>query len=126
REELEELRKSIADDWDTSVEKARLRFFTLESSGRECMLYSRHTEDGLVLSMLFYGTTKLKDIRRQGERLLRALRSVPEPAADEAPPRVSELVVPVVTSEPPSPGPLTPSTVVWVLADPNAQPAEPV
>jgi len=126
REELEELRKSIADDWDTSVEKARLRFFTLESSGRECMLYSRHTEDDLVLSMLFYGTTKLKDIRRQGERLLRALRSVPEPAADEAPPPVSELVVPVVTSEPPSPGPLTPYTVVWVLADPNAQLAEPV
>lgn len=121
REELEEVRRGIADDWDTSVENARLRFIMVESSGVEYMLYSRHTDDDLILSMLFRGATKLRDIRRQGDRLVQALQSVPETPAAEGPPPVAEFVAPPAGAEPAEAVALAPYTAVWVLAGPSAQ-----
>ncbi len=79
-----ELATVINNDWGTGGQGARLRFITLPSSGKEYMLYSTGTEDELILSMIFAGTTPLRVIRHQGQRLLNALGDVPEQAAKPA------------------------------------------
>ncbi|MBL8154294.1 MAG: response regulator [Anaerolineae bacterium] len=79
-EDVLELRGTIQNDWSADAQGARLRFVTLPSSGKEYMLYSTLTAGGLVLSMIFTGTTPLRLIRQQGQRLTQALQSVPEPA----------------------------------------------
>ena len=75
--EVEEIRDEIADDWDADSNGSRVRFVTLESSGKDYMLYSRRTVGDFTLSMIFAGDTALRDIRRQGKRLLDALEAVP-------------------------------------------------
>ena len=80
-EEIEELRGTIADDWDAAVNEVRIRFITAQGSGKDYMLYSRRTEDDFTLSLIFAGTTPLRDIRRQGQRLVDALATVPEAPA---------------------------------------------
>ena len=47
------------------------RWVTAQNSGKDYMLYSRRTEDDFTLSLIFAGTTPLRDIRRQGQRLVR-------------------------------------------------------
>jgi REP element-mobilizing transposase RayT len=84
-----ELATVINNDWGTGGQGARLRFITLPSSGKEYMLYSTGTEDDLILSMIFAGSTPLRVIRQQGQRLIKALGEVPEakPAAITPAPR---------------------------------------
>ncbi len=119
-EEFNDLRDLIADDWDAQPGGGRIRFLTAPGSGIDYMLYSRRTEDDLTLSLIFAGTMPLRDIRRQGQRLINALLSVPEvpeatvmskPVTDKtlvAPPAAGDVIV------------RTPYACVWLLHDPNA------
>ena len=124
--DVEEIRDAIADDWDANADEARVRFITLPSSGKEYMLYSRKTVGDFTLSMIFAGTTPLRDIRRQGKRLQDALETVPdvigeiEPAgydddlildSDDA---ESEEIVETIDV-----GELQPYTYLWLLRDPG-------
>ncbi len=77
-EEIDDLRGIISDDWSAQPGEARIRFITLPSSGQDYMLYSRQTEDDFTLSMIFAGNMPLRVIRRQSDRLIEALQSVPQ------------------------------------------------
>jgi len=113
--DTDELRQMIQDDWESTENGARVRFITLPSSNKDYMLYSIRTEDGLTLSMIFAGTTPLRIIRKQAQRLVEALQNVPEaatsPAPIEAPAAPVEAIVPV--------GPLNPFAYVWSVRDPD-------
>ena len=120
-EEFNDLRDLIADDWDAQPGGGRIRFLTAPGSGIDYMLYSRRTEDDLTLSLIFAGTMPLRDIRRQGQRLINALLSVPEaPEATAESQPVSEktLVAPAIV--PDSVMARTPYSCVWLLRDPDA------
>lgn len=93
REDVEAVQTAIDGKWDANVDEARIRFLTIEGSGKDYMLYSRRTVDDLSLSLIFSGQTPLRDIRRQGKRLIEALRAVPEVAVAEPEP---ELVIPAL------------------------------
>ncbi len=89
-EDIEAIRGEINDDWSATSEDSRIRFITLESSGRDYMLYSKATVGGFTLSMLFAGTKQLRVIRRQGERLIGALDAIPDGSTEvEALPQIS-------------------------------------
>lgn len=111
--EIEELRDTIADDWDAAPGEARIRFITAPGSGKDYMLYSRRTEADFTLSLIFAGTTPLRDIRRQGKRLVDALTSVPE-----APATIPEAPAPVAVEVDDTTR--TPYACVWLLRDPSA------
>jgi len=114
-EEIEELRSVIADDWDAADNEVRIRFITAQNSGKDYMLYSRRTEDDFTLSLIFAGTTPLRDIRRQGQRLVNALLAVPEaPVVAEVKLALAATPIPVDTSL------MTPYACVWLLRDPRA------
>jgi DNA-binding NarL/FixJ family response regulator/REP element-mobilizing transposase RayT len=100
RVDMDELRAAIGDDWEAQPRQARIRLITLEGSGKEYMLYSKLTDDDLTLSLIFAGTTPLRDIRRQGKQLIDALQAVPEyvPIPETYPPPVTP-----VLSEAPAP-----------------------
>lgn len=117
REEVEELRAAIGGDWDANPDEARIRFINLEGSGKDYMLYSRRTVDDLTLSLIFSGTTPLRDIRRQGKRLVEALQAVPEVVEEPEPEIVEEefkLPEPVEDGRP-----RTPYAYVWMIRDPD-------
>jgi DNA-binding NarL/FixJ family response regulator/REP element-mobilizing transposase RayT len=78
RVDMAELRSAIDDDWEAQPRQARIRMITVEGSGKEYMLYSKLTDDGFTLSLIFAGSTPLRDIRRQGKRIIEALQVVPE------------------------------------------------
>ena len=78
REEIEDLLVQLAGDWSADENRARIRFVTLPSSGKDYMIYSRRTDSGYTLSMFFVGTMPLHVIRRQGKRLADALVITPE------------------------------------------------
>lgn len=82
-EDLEDLQELIDGDWEAKSGEARIRFITLPSSGQDYMLYSRQTDSGFSLSMVFAGNMPLRVIRRQSDRLVEALRHVPETPAEE-------------------------------------------
>lgn len=118
-EDVDALRVAVSDEWAAGEDDARIRFLALDG-GREYMLYSRKTVGGFTLSMIFGGTTPLRDIRRQGKRLLEALAAVPE--TPPAPPPVVTPPAPAPASapaEPSQPGTLVPYTYVWLLRDPD-------
>ncbi|MBL8164222.1 MAG: transposase [Anaerolineae bacterium] len=81
QEDTHELRQLVQDDWEAVADGARVRFITLPSSGKEYMLYSIRAQDDLTLSMIFAGATPLRIIRKQAQRLIDALQSVPEAVA---------------------------------------------
>jgi REP element-mobilizing transposase RayT len=94
------------------------------------MLYSLKTDEGFTLSLIFAGTTPLRVIRRQGQRLATALQAVPDELVEEMPPAPAvEDVPPPVTAEeapaavevrkPPEVKVLTAFTYVWLLRDPD-------
>jgi DNA-binding NarL/FixJ family response regulator len=119
-EEMTELRQGIGDDWDANEEGARIRFITLPGSGKDYMLYSIRTEADLTLSMVFAGTTPLRVIRQQGQRLIDALASMPEiveeaPVAETSEAAESAALVPVDESL------LNGYSYVWLLRDSDAQ-----
>jgi len=114
QEDIIELQNVINNDWGTSGDGARLRFITLPSSNKEYMLYSTGTEDDLILSMIFAGTTPLRVIRQQGQRLIKALGEVPEnkpTAAIVAAPR-REVQTAIEET-------LEPNAYVWLVRDPE-------
>jgi hypothetical protein len=121
--EVEEIRDTIADDWDANADEARIRFITLESNGKEYMLYSRRTVGDFTLSMIFGGMTPLRDIRRQGKRLLDALEAVPDLLDESEIPELATIPEPVPSTT------LTPAqvddetfqpfTYLWLLRDPD-------
>ena len=122
RDDLEELRRAVS-SWDNDIEQAHVGFITLASTARVVMVYSRQTEGNLALSMIFAGSTPLRDIRRQGKRLVEALESVPEPEA------VLAALAPIVELQRSATAPVEAADVgslvvqgaLWVLADPNDQ-----
>jgi DNA-binding NarL/FixJ family response regulator/REP element-mobilizing transposase RayT len=115
QEDAMELNQAVANDWDANPEGARVRFITLPSSGKEYMLYSIRTENNLTLSMIFAGSTPLRVIRQQGQRLAQALESVPEvveePPAPEPPPAAAIVPAPDV--------PIATYAYLWMLHDPD-------
>lgn len=118
REDIEELRQTIADDWEAQPKEARIRFVNLVGSGKEFMLYSRLTDDNLTLSLIFAGTTPLRDIRRQGKRIVEALQAVPEaePQPEPLTPEELAMIAPNIKTDTSA---LTPYAYVWVTRDPN-------
>lgn len=146
-EEVDSISDLLADDWGAKPGEARIRFITLPDSGRDYMIHSRQTEDGLTLSLVFAGNMPLRVMRLQSDKLLQALTSVPElPAPDgslldalqEREIRSLEATAAEVIGsadaaahqddeadmdsvEVPEDAPaLTAYTVVWMLADPQA------
>lgn len=129
--DIEELRQTIAHDWDVQQDEARIRFITLQGSGKDYMLYSRRTVDGLILSLVFAGAMPLRDIRQQGRRLVEALESIPEVGGQQnaaAQPELglieSVMTGDIVGAEPASPphvGSFTLYAIVWLMRDPNTQ-----
>lgn len=119
--DVEELRATVADDFTANSNEARIRFVTLPSSGKDYMLYSRKTVNDLTLTMIFSGTTALRDIRRQGRRLQEALESVPEvqmPEQTESLPEVATMTGEVPAVEPVAVT-VQPFTYLWLLRDPD-------
>jgi len=118
KQEIEELRGAISDDWNAAPGEVRIRFLTAKGSGKDYMLYSRRTEDDFTLSLIFAGTTPLRDIRRQGKRLVESLLAVPDPSAS---PRVSprtQSQAPVAEASLPEDASVrSPYTCVWLLRD---------
>lgn len=114
-EDLDELRALTADDASVKADESRVRFIRLSGSGRDYMVYSRRTEADFVLTLIFAPETPLRDIRRQGKRLMQALESVPE-IVEQTPTQA------VVSQVEPAQEPVqrAPYAYVWILRDPNA------
>lgn len=108
-DDIEGLRALIGGDWSAPNTQSRIRFFTLPSSGKDYMLYSRRTVGGLTLTMIFAGKTPISDIRRQANRVVEALISVPE--SGSAAPAAS----PARTKD--YDGVRTPQTYIWLLSE---------
>lgn len=110
-EQFRAIRGCIADDWGAQDQQSRIRFIKAPKSGADYMLCSRGTVGDHTLTMIFAGGKQLKDIRRQGDRMLSALADVPD---GEAPPEESdsdELIPDSMDSR-------TPIALVWLVADP--------
>jgi len=73
-QELRALRAAIADDWAAGADQSRIRSIQLPESGADYVICSRATVAGLTLTLIFGGDRHLRDIRRQGERMLQALQ----------------------------------------------------
>ncbi|MEZ4671507.1 MAG: transposase [Anaerolineae bacterium] len=116
-EDVLELRDLIHNDWGTGGQGSRLRFINLPSSGKDYMLYSTATDSELTLSMIFAGTTPLRIIRQQGQRLSKALVSGPEQQTPEPPPVVETKVQSQPTETPAAN--LELHSFVWLVRDPN-------
>ncbi len=105
------LRRVIADDWTAESSQSRIRFVKLPESGLDYMLYSRGSVADYTLTMVFAGGRQLRDIRRQGGRMLQALDAAP---ANDAP---------AATSEKPTSSPAAdarqPFAFVWLVDDPT-------
>lgn len=113
-----ELRDVVANDWNANPEGARIRFVTLPGSGRDYMLYSIRTVNDLTLSMIFAGTTPLRVIRQQGQKLIAALEAIPETAVEALLPPPVEAAPPLAV-EPVYDEPLSAYACVWLLRDPE-------
>lgn len=128
-EDVRDLGGAIGYDWEAEPQESRIRFVNLPGSGKDYMLYSRRTEDGFTLTMIFAGNMPLRVIRRQSDRLVHALETVPEPEAAEmvieapaAPDIVIEAEPPPAPVEPALPartGPLTAYGFLWLIRDPE-------
>lgn len=122
-EDIGALRAAINDRWEPGKDEARINFVALDGGVREYMLYSRQTAGGFTLTMVFGGATPLRDIRRQGKRLLESLAAVPDTPLPPAPPppapAVAAAPVSAAAAEPAQAGPLAPYTYMWLLRDPE-------
>jgi REP element-mobilizing transposase RayT/CheY-like chemotaxis protein len=120
REDIEALRQLFHDEWTVPAGGGvKMKFFTLESSGRDYMLYGRRTEHDLCLWLIVPGSTHLADIKAQSRKLIEALQSVPEtPPEPIAPDEAVAAVETAVERQP--------YAYVWTLRDPAARLAPPV
>jgi len=114
-EDIEELRLQVQGDWRADSQKARMRFFTLPSSGKDYLLYTCRTAGGYALTMIFAGNMPLDAIRRQSERLAEALDSLEE----QIPEVESEAELAVAVAEPVSTQDYTTYSFVWLLQNPD-------
>jgi DNA-binding NarL/FixJ family response regulator/REP element-mobilizing transposase RayT len=115
RTDVLELREHLSRNWRGGRENALLQPARLPSSGKEYLMYSIITEDNLVLSMIFAGTTPLGVIRQQTIKLAAALKSVDQivPAA-----ALSAVVEPSM----PSPAINREAfSYVWLVRDPEVR-----
>ena len=101
------LRRAVGDDWTAESSTSRIRFITPPAAGRDYMLYSRGSVAGYSLTLVFSGGRQLREIRRQGDRMLRALDSAPveERPAEAAPPEAAQS--------------RQPFAFVWMVNDPS-------
>lgn len=76
--EIAQICAFLAQEEPISPDEARIKFLSLPVTGQEYMIYSRQTTNGYTLSLVFSGSIPLRAVRKQGERLLNALQSVPE------------------------------------------------
>lgn len=76
-EKFRALRRIIGDDWAADQTQSRIRFIKLPESALDYMLYSRGSVGDFTLTMIFAGGRQLRDIRRQGDRMRRALDASP-------------------------------------------------
>lgn len=120
RDDIETLRRLFHDEWTVPEGGGvKMKFFTLESSGRDYMLYGRRTERDLCLWLIVPGSTHLADIKAQSRKLIEALQSVPEtPPEPAAPDQPVEAIEPAVERQP--------YAYVWTLRDPTARLTPPV
>ncbi len=81
-EDIDAIQQIVGHDWEAQSVQSRIRFITPPSGDREFMLYSRRTDAGFSLSMVFTAETHLRAIRRQARMLLDALNSVQERFAE--------------------------------------------
>lgn len=72
------IRGVIADDWAADGGQSRIRFVKSPETESEFMLCTRSTVGGHCLTLVFAGSKHLRDIRLQGDRMLRALADAPE------------------------------------------------
>ncbi len=110
-EQFRAVRSCIADNWSAEDQQSRIRFIKLPGSGADYMLCSRGTVGDHTLTMIFAGGKQLKEIRRQGDRMLNALAAVPD---GEAAPAESEPREPMSAQS----DSRTPIAFVWMVADP--------
>ncbi len=110
-DEFRAMRQVIADDWSAEGGQSRIRFVKPPATGSEYMLCSRHTVGGHCMTLIFAGSKHLRDIRLQGDRMLRALADAPENAT----PATSEGGGIVDAAQPDA---RQPFAFVWMVADP--------
>ncbi len=115
-EDIDELRLQVQGDWRADPQGARMRFFTLSSSGKDYLLYTCRTEADYALTMIFDGDMPLSTIQRQSARLREALDAIQQEATsdqmDEAP---AVEPAPAVAQDD-----FTAHSLVWLLDDPDA------
>ena len=109
--DFREVRKKIADDWSADGEGSRIRFVKLPDAETEFMLCSRPSVGGHCLTLIFAGNKRLDDIRRQGDRITRALADVPDNGARSDGDDSADL-------DEGSPDERKPFAFVWMVADP--------
>ncbi len=112
------LRRIIGDDWAAESSQSRIRFIKLPETGLDYMLYSRSSVGDFTLSMVFGGGRQLRDIRRQGDRMLRALDS--SPVSDSAQTEAE------LTETPSESESKQPFAFVWLVDDPARLLLQPV
>lgn len=135
--EIELLRRTINDDWESTPQDARIRFVRVEQSGTDYVIYTRGTEGGYSLSLVFPGNLPLNNMRRQFEKLVAALQNVPQLPAQTGEAVDAEIVdleeelgrtqaeaaaltgSPVDESEAKPAVPLVAYTFVWLVNDPD-------
>lgn len=83
RDDLLEIQSYLAGVNPTADGEALYSVIELSSSGKDYLLYSRHTVNDLLLTMVFSRDMALGDIRRQFNRLTDALETVPTVAPDD-------------------------------------------
>ncbi|MDE2747546.1 MAG: hypothetical protein OXI34_01140 [Chloroflexota bacterium] len=106
-DEFRALRRVVGDDWTAESSVSRIRFITPPAAGRDYMLYSRGSVADYTLTLIFSGGRQLREIRRQGDRMLRALDSAPaeERPEEAAPPEAIQS--------------RQPFAFVWMVNDPT-------
>ncbi|MBK8031796.1 MAG: toll/interleukin-1 receptor domain-containing protein [Chloroflexi bacterium] len=72
-EDLREIIRHLPTDLENMSGNAKIRFVSVENSAKDYMLYSRLVEDNIVVSMVFSSAIPLREIRRQGQKLLEVL-----------------------------------------------------
>ncbi len=109
-ENFRALRQTVGDDWTAESSQSRIRFVKLPESGLDFMLYSRASVAQYTLTLVFAGGKPLREIRRQGDRMLQALDSAP---GSDQPAGASEESPTIVAANA-----RQPFSFVWLVDDP--------
>lgn len=110
-EQFRVIRGCVNDDWGAQDQQSRIRFIKDPKSGADYLLCTRGSVGDHTLTMIFAGGKQLQEIRRQGDRMLNALATVPEGEAPLDDPAADESLADLADSR-------TPMAFVWMVADP--------